>query len=101
MKSETFFWLHVGVDGVVVTVGGAVCMLHPLMSSVAGYKRKTANFCELRSQASPARHHNHRPTTRWLQSTSPTVICLAGASLMTMFYHRSYSAGRGSPRSTS
>ena len=33
MKSETFFWLHVGVDGVVVTVGGAVCTLHPPVNS--------------------------------------------------------------------
>ena len=37
------------------------------MSSAAGYKRKTATFCELGSQASTARHHNHRPTARWLQ----------------------------------
>ena len=74
---------------------------HALMSSAAGYKRKTANFCELRSQASPVRHHNHRLTTRWLYSASPTTICLAGASLTTLFPRRSHISKHSGPRSNS
>ena len=76
-------------------------VIDAVMSSAAGYKCKMANFCELCSRASPARHHNHRPTTRWLQSTSPTVICLADTSLTTMFSHQSYAADHGGPRSNS